>query len=313
MMTLLPTPTPHVAILLCTHKGEGFLHAQLASYLAQTHTNWSLWASDDASTDATWAILEAFCAAHPERLIYLRRGPAQGFVRNFLSLACDASIAADYFAYSDQDDIWFDDKLARAVAALAVLPAEKPLLYGARSEFIDVDGATLGTSYAYGAPSFANALTQCMVGGNTMLFNQATRKLLQQAGPQSAVASHDWFTYQLVTGVGGYMAYDVAPVIGYRQYRGAMSGSNRGLKPSLIRIMKLLGGTYRDWNALNVATLHRLRALLTPENQVRLERFRKSRISILPVRLWMLWRSGAKRQHLLGNLGMVFAAVIRRF
>jgi hypothetical protein len=47
-----------VAILLCTHQGQRFLLAQLASFEYQTHTNWELWASDDGSKDDTKNILK---------------------------------------------------------------------------------------------------------------------------------------------------------------------------------------------------------------------------------------------------------------
>lgn len=32
-------------------------------------------------------------------------GPCEGFAKNFLSLACHPEIKADYYAFSDQDDI----------------------------------------------------------------------------------------------------------------------------------------------------------------------------------------------------------------
>ena len=47
-----------VAILLCTFNGARFLQGQLDSYAAQTHANWTVWASDDGSGDGTLAILE---------------------------------------------------------------------------------------------------------------------------------------------------------------------------------------------------------------------------------------------------------------
>lgn len=305
--------TPHVAILLCTYNGAQYLRAQLDSYLAQTHANWSLWVGDDGSKDATWAILEEFKAAHPERRITLRHGPADGFVKNFLTLACDPEIQADYYAFSDQDDVWFPDKLARAVAALEALPKQTPLLYGARSEFINEQGAPLGLSYPYAKkPSFKNALVQCIAGGNTMLFNNATRALLQKIGAHCEVASHDWFTYQAVMGVGGEMVYDLTPVLGYRQYRGAMSGSNRGLKPSIIRICKLFGGTFRFWNDRNMNGLTILAPDFTPKNQRRLALFARARKSGFLERHWLLVLSGVRRQTLIGNLGVLAASITGR-
>ena len=45
---------PHVHILMGTKNGGMFLADQLASIRGQSHQDWSLWASDDGSTDGTW-------------------------------------------------------------------------------------------------------------------------------------------------------------------------------------------------------------------------------------------------------------------
>jgi glycosyltransferase involved in cell wall biosynthesis len=50
---------PYVAILMCTFNGERFLKEQLDSFATQTHQNWTLWVSDDGSTDQTLEILRA--------------------------------------------------------------------------------------------------------------------------------------------------------------------------------------------------------------------------------------------------------------
>ena len=108
---------PTIAILLCTYNGASFLPAQLASLAAQSFTNWRLFVSDDGSTDETLAVV----AEHKEQLgtglVDIRNGPRQGFVKNFLSLACDPALSFDYYAYCDQDDVWEPGKLARAVDA----------------------------------------------------------------------------------------------------------------------------------------------------------------------------------------------------
>jgi cellulose synthase/poly-beta-1,6-N-acetylglucosamine synthase-like glycosyltransferase len=51
---------PNVAILLCTMQGQPHLREQLDSILGQTRPNWSLWVSDDGSTDGTHDILAEY-------------------------------------------------------------------------------------------------------------------------------------------------------------------------------------------------------------------------------------------------------------
>src|SRR5438105_1405223 len=107
-----------VAILMGTRNGAAFLREQLQSIEDQTHKNWILIVSDDSSTDETREILQGFCQSHPGK-VFIRNGPSKGVCANFLSLAIDRAIQADYFAFSDQDDIWHRDKLARALAWFA--------------------------------------------------------------------------------------------------------------------------------------------------------------------------------------------------
>src|SRR4051812_32218750 len=97
---------PRVAILMGTFHGERFLPQQLDSIKAQSFTDWALWASDDSSNAGTSALLESYRRTWGQDRLFIRRGPGFGFRANFLSLACDAGIQADYFAFADQDDVW---------------------------------------------------------------------------------------------------------------------------------------------------------------------------------------------------------------
>lgn len=101
-----------VAILLATYQGQHYLAEQLDSFARQTHQNWEVWASDDGSSDDTHAILKHYEKHWPFGRLSIHNGPEEGFVANFLSLTCKASISADYYAYADQDDIWKADKPA---------------------------------------------------------------------------------------------------------------------------------------------------------------------------------------------------------
>src|SRR5262245_13136920 len=196
-----------VAILLGILEGARFLPAQLASFERQTHKNWFVVASDDGSTDESIRVLEKFRDARGG-LVTICNGPSGGFAANFLSLICRAELKANYYALSDQDDVWEDDKLARALAWLSQMPPQIPALYGSRTSLIDADGRFIGKSPLFRKPpAFANALVQNIAGGNTMVFNEAARHLVIQAGGVLAIQSHDWWLYLLVTAAGGVVHY----------------------------------------------------------------------------------------------------------
>lgn len=304
---------PKVAILLCTYHGQRYLAEQLDSFQAQSHLNWEVWASDDGSEDDTHAILEAYQQKWPAGRLSIHFGPSEGFAANFLSLTCKASIEADYYAYSDQDDVWEADKLERAVRCLETIPPNIPALYCGRTRLVDADNNEIGLSPLFSKPpSFANALMQNIGGGNTMVFNNAARALLGEAGEDTPVITHDWWAYMVVTGCGGKVFYDSHPSLRYRQHDGNLVGMNATWSARIKRIRMLWEGRFRNWNDSNVAALRKLQHKLTPENRETLERFAKSRQMGLIPRLIHLKRSGIYRQTLFGNLGLIAAAIFKK-
>ena len=118
-----------------------------------------------------------------------------------MSLLSDADIVGDFFACCDQDDVWWPDKLERALQWLHTVPEHVPAVYFSRTRNVDASGNIIGCSPLFRRPpNFRNALVQSIGGGNTMVFNRAARELLVAAGPVD-VASHDWWTYLLVSGL----------------------------------------------------------------------------------------------------------------
>jgi glycosyltransferase involved in cell wall biosynthesis len=306
------TDTARVAILMCTKDGAAFLHDQLQSIADQTHMNWILFVSDDRSTDETKEILGRFADSHGQKMV-IRSGPEKGACANFLSLANDPTISADYFAFSDQDDVWYPDKLRRALTWLVTVPSDAPGLYCGRTELMSFDGQSYGFSPLFTRPpSFQNALVQSLGGGNTMVFNRATKKILE-ATATFEVTSHDWWVYQLVSAAGGVVRYDPQPALKYRQHLNNLSGSNLGWRARFVRIRMLLSGRFRDWNEKNITALKRLPAyLMPPKNRETLELFTKARDASFLKRLDYLRQSGVYRQTFLGNLGLLAAAIIKK-
>jgi glycosyltransferase involved in cell wall biosynthesis len=297
---------------MCTKDGSAFIADQLKSIAAQTHENWILIVSDDESNDDTVVKVRRFAEAHPQK-VKIRKGPGKGVCANFLSLANDPTIDADYFAFSDQDDIWHPDKIRRALTWLLSVPTDLPGLYCGRTELMTIDGRSCGFSPLFvRQPSFQNALVQSLAGGNTMTFNRATKKILEQADTTSAVL-HDWWLYQLVSAVGGVIYYDSQPMLKYRQHLDNVIGSNIGWRARLVRTRPLLAGRFRDWNDANITALQKMPAhLIKSSNQEILALFAKSRNTSFVKRLYYLWRSGVYRQTALGNLGLLAATVLKR-
>ena len=303
---------PKIAILLATRNGAEFLHQQLESFRAQTYPNWELIASDDGSTDRTVELLERFAASVPQRVV-IRKGPQQGFWQNFAALVRGDMEGAELFAYSDQDDVWFAEKLARAVAWFEGQSPAVPALYFTRTELIARDGAPLGHSPLFvRPPSFRNALVQNIGGGNTMVFNRAAHEVLCATPADAVMVSHDWWTYQMITGVGGISHYDAWPSLQYRQHGGNLVGGNIGFRARLTRLFAFAGGRVVTWNDINLKLLDRVRSALTPAHAVVLDRYTRARKAWWPVRMWLFLRSGVYRQTLVENLGLGLGVLFGR-
>lgn len=302
-----------VAILMCTYNGESFLVDQLESFQRQTHRNWTVHVSDDGSQDGTMSLLQAFAAQYGDARISILEGPRQGFVANFLSLTCRVNIRADFYAWADQDDIWKEDKLERALAWLKTIPEGTPALYCGRTELICESGVPFGYSYKFTrAPHFANALVQSIGGGNTMVFNQAARDLLVEAGDKLTVPSHDWWAYQLISGAGGLVLYDPVPMVQYRQHDENIVGSNSRWWAQTKRLRMAFHGRYSEWNNHNIAALEAMSHRLTVEHKATLAMFKSARSQSFFKRILGFQRAGLYRQTVFGNLGLILATLLKK-
>lgn len=302
---------PSIAILMCTYNGERFLEQQLDTILGQNHTRWHLYISDDGSSDATLSILHRYSSRLQDRFT-LFSGPGMGFAANFLSLLRRQEVRADYYAFSDQDDIWYADKLSRAIAALSGCP-DGALLYCGRTRLVDEQGNVLGRSPAFvRPPRFSNALVQSLAGANTMVFNETTRRLIGRVGEGSKIVAHDWLAYLLVSAVGGTVLYDPRPCLDYRQHSENLIGGNASIRDRFQRLSMMLSGRFARWNSVNIEVLSSIDELITYENRQTLALFVAARAKAGLAALLLLRRAGVYRQTFFGNLSLAVASLIKR-
>lgn len=260
-----PTEEFQTGILLCTYNGARYLGEQLESIERQTRAAWGLAISDDGSTDDTLDVAQGFMNEHPDR-VSIVKGQGMGFAKNFLNLAARPPFKAEYWAFCDQDDIWEADKLARALEDLAAVSPEVPALYCSRTLLIDSGGERLGFSPVFTlAPSFQNALVQNIASGNTMVFNEAARRLLAEAN-ENTVAFHDWLLYLVVTGCGGKVFYDRIPAVRYRQHGRNIVGDRGNIKGYLTSADILFRGVFKSWIDGNLKAMMRIQSSLTQSN-----------------------------------------------
>ena len=309
-MTPAGTDQDRFVIIMPVLNGTDHLQEQLDSIADQTDTRWHLLVSDDGSTDDSTQRVDAFAARFPGRVERVD-GPQKGLTANIVSLLHRIPPGTGPIALCDQDDIWLDDRLARDRAALSSLDPADPGLVCRRTLLCDANGTALGLSPDRPRPvSFANALVQNIASGNTMSFNRALLTRLAELTPAlPATIYHDWWIYQIATGIGGRVLYDPEPTVRYRQHKTNLVGVPRGLTGQIKRALRQLSGNGpRDYfahlEALNSVCHH-----LTPDAQSRLRACKAARTGSYLHRLRSLRKSGLYRQSKLETLLFCWSVV----
>lgn len=111
---------PTLSIGLPVYNGQNYLEQAVDAVLGQRYTDFELILCDNASTDRTRAICEAYAAADP-RVRYERSETNVGLVRNF-NRAFELA-QGRYFKWLSHDDLIGPDFLALCVAQLEADPS----------------------------------------------------------------------------------------------------------------------------------------------------------------------------------------------
>lgn len=112
--------SPTISVALGTYNGAAYLGAQLDSILQQTRVPDEIVICDDASTDATPALLAGYARRCPERIHAHLYQENVGFVRNFERAI--AACSGDLIVLSDQDDVWLPARLEAIQAKFDAYP-----------------------------------------------------------------------------------------------------------------------------------------------------------------------------------------------
>lgn len=108
-----------VLVLLAAYNGEHFIVQQLQTILNQTHKPDKILINIDLSTDKTVAIVEDYATKFSEIEILSSHKRFGSAAANFIHLLLNADLSnVDYIALADQDDLWNEGKLDKAIQQL---------------------------------------------------------------------------------------------------------------------------------------------------------------------------------------------------
>ena len=248
-----------IAILMATYNGERYISEQLDSIMRQSCTSWQLFVHDDGSTDQTPAILRSYALEH-DNMTVLEYESQRGSAANFLSLL--QRVEADYYMFSDQDDVWRNDKIQVSFDAMqneeTAHPGKPVIVY---SDLCVTDKALKVVCESFWQQSnihpefltkFADIAAVTPATGSTMLFNRQARQ--QAVYPANHATMHDAWVTACVLRTDGIIHPISQPLVSYRQHEdnviGAASANRITLAYRLRNAKKMLAQNKRHYAML---------------------------------------------------------------
>lgn len=214
-----------------TYNGEKYLRQQLDSILLQEGIKVCVAVADDCSSDQTVSILDEYVKNNAGVISYYVNERNKNFTYNFLDLMFSVKEREfDYYAFSDQDDVWLPEKLLRAIEKIETLE-EDPKGRFYCSNLILTDAALQRIGLMEGKKirkagiktfPYENIATGCTVVFDRAFLRQAT------AYYPKGIRLHDNWLFLIAAYTASYV-YDENAYIFYRQHGDNLIGSNRSL------------------------------------------------------------------------------------
>ena len=214
-----------VNILMSTYNGQQFLAEQIRSIQDQSYTDWTLFIRDDGSSDNTKEILKDF--EHQDSRIHLidnDKSDNLGVIKSFHKLVNHDR--ADYYFFSDQDDVWLPNKLELSLKEAQNYLADLPLMVYMDLKVVNQDLEIMTESMVKSQSHHANTelvqeLTENTVTGGVAMINHALAEMWQETDD---ILMHDWYLALLASAFGNLVFIDQPGEL-YRQHSDNVLGA----------------------------------------------------------------------------------------
>lgn len=241
-----------VAIVLATYNGAKYLAEQLDCLKKQTYPNIHVYIHDDVSSDGTINIINQYINSEQTNVHFTlwdqkKLKYPQCFINTLLSIP-----RADYYAFSDQDDVWNEDKIEKAVKAIEKFGDENiPSLFYSAVDYYDGD-----LNYIRAARFVDKkrpmvdifSLQTMLLGGEAMgmtfLFNNKLRDDMRIVVEDGGVDFKDTFM-KIYSAACGTVIYSSEPCAKYRRHAEA---TTVGMNPAgkLSRLVNMIKRIFID-------------------------------------------------------------------
>ena len=237
-----------IAVLLASYNGVKYIKEQVDSILNQKEVDVTIFISDDLSTDKTIEYLQDIYKDF-KNIVYLPSGSKFGGAgKNFFRLIRDVDFSSfDFISFVDQDDIWYEDKLIRAIKTIEDKQLDayssNVLAFWEDGKEMIINKSSLQARYDY--------LFEAAGPGCTYVLKKDLAIFLQNFISENwedvnKIELHDWFIYAFARENNYKWHIDEKPSMRYRQHTSNQVGANDGLKAKLKRLKKVFSSWYRE-------------------------------------------------------------------
>ena len=237
-----------IAVLLASYNGVKYIKEQVDSILNQKEVDVTIFISDDLSTDKTIEYLQDIYKDF-KNIVYLPSGSKFGGAgKNFFRLIKDVDFSSfDFVSFVDQDDIWYEDKLIRAIKTIEDKQLDayssNVLAFWEDSKEMIINKSSSQARYDY---LFEAAGPGCTYVLKKDLAISLQKFISENWENVNKVELHDWFIYAFARENNYKWHIDEKPSMRYRQHTSNQVGANDGLKAKLKRLKKVFSSWYRE-------------------------------------------------------------------
>lgn len=227
-----------VVVVMSTYNGEKYVEEQVQSILNQKDVKVSLIVRDDGSTDSTVSILKKYEGKGALKLVCGENlKPAKSFI-----YAIKNTQKADYYAFSDQDDVWHSDKLIASIKYLEHSDNSKPNMYC--SNLTAVDNNLFVMLETILPDNIVSEYKELLIRsphifGCTIVINRCLRDIIVERDVPENFIMHDLWV-ALIASCCGVIVYDMNSHIMYRQHNGNHIAASLTNKQKWLKRMVLI-------------------------------------------------------------------------
>ncbi len=300
-----------IVVIISTYNAGHNIIKQLDSIFSQIDVAVQVYIRDDQSTDDTVNIINDYCETHKSYTIHIDKGDNLGYAHSFLTALKEAPIA-DYYAFADQDDVWYPNKLKKCLELFDKKNGSKPQL-----TYCNFIRASEELKPLAEQPNILAAdqltkkivLTETFNYGAATIFNNSARILIDRRMPSDKSIPHDLWAGALCFWFGD-VHYCNEPLYFWIRYDSSVTGAGTIKSHYLYRLKESM----HQRSYPNVATdlLIGYSDLLTDEDNKFLERITNYKNS-LSDKLMLLFDKTFKRSKYIGSVMLKIGILLNWF